>query len=1052
MKKIFLYLLVFLTHIYSFAQKQNLVDTKRIIISDSIYFDGAWHKTWPQQAKLDGGVVTHVADLTFAVTGANYRIGKKEYRSQSGTVTLDVAHPSLPRLDVIALNTAGQIVKITGTAALSPSVPQINPATEIYLTTIFLPPGATVPSGVNAVTIYNENTEWLHTDAQFSAIDFDNILNPQNGVKAIAATGIGRIKASDGIMRNYADFSVLRFYLRLNAAMPTNSSISVGLSNGGVQLTQLTASHGYNPAIVGSYQNISIPISELNKNSNNFIAFYLSVQGTTTSYLIDNIQIQGGIGSGTGNNYVSSVFKKSFTDSVFYVVNNTPIYAFTDNGTGGGGSATWGSIAGTLSAQVDLSTALNLRLNKTDTSAMLANYQHWLQGYLKAADIVGKVNISDTAAMLTNYRHWLQGYLKAADIVGKVNISDTAAMLTNYRHWLQGYLKAADIAGKQNTVTLTTNGSGAATFNSGTGALNIPLSAGTGLPVGNNGQALRYFGGVPVWRDTIPIVSGLYDTIKVSAPLKVLYNTITGEQIIVVDTAGAGKDGILLASKYNEFNNKQNAVALTTTGSGAATFNPSTGALNIPVSGGGSAAWGAISGTLSNQVDLSTALNLRLNKADTADMLLNYQHWLQGYLKLADIAGKQNTVALTTIGSGAATFNPATGALNIPSVNPGAGMVYPTAGIPLSTGTAWAISNVPNIDATNATNISSGILPDARLGSTVVFLAATQNLINKSIDGALNTFTNIPQSAVTNLIADFLAKQNTLVSGVNIRTINGNTLLGSTDLILSTNDNTKLAIANNLSDLNNASAARTNLGLGSLAVLSSVNLSTQAAGILQAAQFPALTGDVTNTAGTVAMTIGTNKVINSMLAGGIDLTTKVTGLLPPSSGSTNNAALSFAAGVVYYGDGLKINSLSPGTPGFILKSNGTAAPSWIKPASDYETINLSTTSSAPITVVTYTNTNPISINYEVTVTAVKDDGTAGFSGKKTRSFFFNGTTLFSGSLITERSNEYMGSGISDATFTITNSGSDIVVQAIGENLNNISWTFSIKKVFTEVFL
>ena len=100
------------------------------------------------------------------------------------------------------------------------------------------------------------------------------------------------------------------------------------------------------------------------------------------------------------------------------------------------------------------------KVNVSDTAAMLTNYRHWLQGYLKAADIVGKVNVSDTAAMLTNYRHWLQGYLKSADIVGKVNVADTAAMLTNYRHWLQGYLKAADIAGKVNvsdTAAMLTN-------------------------------------------------------------------------------------------------------------------------------------------------------------------------------------------------------------------------------------------------------------------------------------------------------------------------------------------------------------------------------------------------------------------------------------------------------------------------------------------------------------------------------------------------------------------------------------------------------------------
>jgi Protein of unknown function (DUF2793) len=55
-------------------------------------------------------------------------------------------------------------------------------------------------------------------------------------------------------------------------------------------------------------------------------------------------------------------------------------------------------------------------------------------------------------------------------------------------------------------------------------------------------------------------------------------------------------------------------------------------------------------------------------------------------------------------------------------------------------------------------------------------------------------------------------------------------------------------------------------GLGALATASSVNLSTQASGILQAAQEPAHTGDVTNSAGSLALTIAAGAVTNAKLA------------------------------------------------------------------------------------------------------------------------------------------------------------------------------------------
>ena len=55
-------------------------------------------------------------------------------------------------------------------------------------------------------------------------------------------------------------------------------------------------------------------------------------------------------------------------------------------------------------------------------------------------------------------------------------------------------------------------------------------------------------------------------------------------------------------------------------------------------------------------------------------------------------------------------------------------------------------------------------------------------------------------------------------------------------------------------------------GLGALATASTVNLSTQASGTLLAAQAPAHSGDVTSTAGSLALTIGANAVSNAKLA------------------------------------------------------------------------------------------------------------------------------------------------------------------------------------------
>ncbi len=62
--------------------------------------------------------------------------------------------------------------------------------------------------------------------------------------------------------------------------------------------------------------------------------------------------------------------------------------------------------------------------------------------------------------------------------------------------------------------------------------------------------------------------------------------------------------------------------------------------------------------------------------------------------------------------------------------------------------------------------------------------------------------------------------------------------------------------SNNLSDLTSATVARTNLGLGSISVLNSVDLSgSQATGTLAAARLPAFSGDATSSVGSAILTL-----------------------------------------------------------------------------------------------------------------------------------------------------------------------------------------------------
>lgn len=110
----------------------------------------------------------------------------------------------------------------------------------------------------------------------------------------------------------------------------------------------------------------------------------------------------------------------------------------------------------------------------------------------------------------------------------------------------------------------------------------------------------------------------------------------------------------------------------------------------------------------------------------------------------------------------------------------------------------------------------------------------------------------------TDLQTALNAKQATLVSATNIKTVNGSSLLGSGDVVIGGSDPTKLAILNNLSDLDNAATARTNLSLGNVTNESKATMFTNATftGTFNVADGAIANADLAN--GAVANLSGTN--------------------------------------------------------------------------------------------------------------------------------------------------------------------------------------------------
>lgn len=137
-----------------------------------------------------------------------------------------------------------------------------------------------------------------------------------------------------------------------------------------------------------------------------------------------------------------------------------------------------------------------------------------------------------------------------------------------------------------------------------------------------------------------------------------------------------------------------------------------------------------------------------------------------------------------------------------------------------------------------------------------------------------------------------------------------------------------------------------------------------------------VTGNVTISNAGVT-TIGAAQVTNAMLAGSIDLTTKVTGVLPVPNGGTGNSTLAIH-GVLIGNTASPVNVTTPGTAGQILTSNGAGAdPTFQSPASGgtVTSVSVVTANGLAGTVANPTTTPAITLSTSVTG-ALKGNGTA----------------------------------------------------------------------------
>lgn len=262
---------------------------------------------------LTGGEVVWDSLLIFHVTPATYYIDGNRYTSPLTQVDLSPSDPTYPRQDVIALDTTGSVVVLTGTASDNPAKPQVDPSSQLELTSVLVTAGATTPSGVSEDVIFDEHAEsWVYTSNGLSlSTDPDNTSPVVHGSKSLK---IGSVSAGANLIFTYpsllpvSGYTTISFWLYLSNSMNNRQNLSMTLYNGSTAVSSAVPLT-FSKTTTGSWQLVTVSFSAFTFSGTSFDKVQLTITGSMTNLYIDWLRLQGGItqsgGGSGGNNYTA---------------------------------------------------------------------------------------------------------------------------------------------------------------------------------------------------------------------------------------------------------------------------------------------------------------------------------------------------------------------------------------------------------------------------------------------------------------------------------------------------------------------------------------------------------------------------------------------------------------------------------------------------------------------------------------------------------------------------------------------------------------------------
>lgn len=244
-------------------------------------------------------VDTATVTYTYIIAASTYYLNNVYHSSPEVTVTLSAADATNNRVDYFVLQSNNTGAAITGTPANPALPPDYNANTQLPISFATVAAGTVAPTNTTTV-IYKENAG---TPTEFAAasnsanINVNSTNNPYAGSKVVEFTTAATNNAVTYTWTGAIDFSTvsdLNYKIRSKGSFGANKKIRFQWFNGvtpvGVMIPFGNGSYGFASGTTGSYQNITIPLSDFgNITGATLLKMTVSnTSGTLGSY-IDNI-------------------------------------------------------------------------------------------------------------------------------------------------------------------------------------------------------------------------------------------------------------------------------------------------------------------------------------------------------------------------------------------------------------------------------------------------------------------------------------------------------------------------------------------------------------------------------------------------------------------------------------------------------------------------------------------------------------------------------------------------------------------------------------------